>query len=214
MVTVQHLIIRDRAPGVRRHAAHRRHEARFHPTLHLVVGPVGADRADEIIPLDLVGIGLGLREGPEHILRREVVSLVNPRLRRDVALLRNHREALRTVRPTGVFRLRSRLTPAFKEKLRAVAKRIFHRVGVEILIDAVAAIVPPAVGLRLHRPRALHPRTFVDIVNVEIAERPAARPHETVESLNLIHQVGLVGRLRRRRKKADRPVQPVGAHHQ
>ena len=64
MVAVQHLIIRDRAPGVRRHAAHRRHEARFHPTLHLVVGPVRADRRYEIIPLDLVGIGLRLREGP------------------------------------------------------------------------------------------------------------------------------------------------------
>ena len=101
----------------------------------------------------------------------------------------------------------------YHEELGPVGERVFDRVVVEILIDAVAAIVPAAGGVGLDRPGTLHPAEFVDVVDVEVAVAAAAGPEEAVEPLDLIHQVADPVRLRRRREEADGAVQPVGPHH-
>ena len=68
---------------------------------------------------------------------------------------------------------------AVEKQLRAVGKRVLDRVVVEVLIDVVAAVMPAAGGLRLHRPGVLHPAALVDVVNQKIAERAAAEPTGT-----------------------------------
>ena len=71
--------------------------------------------------------------------------------------------------------------PAFEEQLGAVAEGVLDRVGVEVLVDVVAAVVPAAGALGLDRPGVLHPAAFVDVVDQEVAEAAAAGPEEPVE---------------------------------
>ena len=86
------------------------------------------------------------------------------------------------------------------------------RVGVEVLVDVVAAIMAAAQRLGLDRPGVLHPAAMVDDVDVEVAEAAAAGPEEAVEAPNLVGHFGDVGRLRRRLHRSDRAVHAVAAH--
>ena len=67
-------------------------------------------------------------------------------------------------------------------------------VGVEVLVDVVAAVVAAAGGLGLDRPGVLHPAALVDVVDEEVAERAAAGPQEAVEPLDLVQQLADVVR--------------------
>src|SRR5579862_7731908 len=79
--------------------------------------------------------------------------------------------------------------PTFKDQLGAVGEGEFSGIGVEVLVDVVAAIVAAAVGFGADRPGVFHPATFVDVMDQEIAIRPAAGPDERMESSNLVKQL-------------------------
>jgi len=66
-------------------------------------------------------------------------------------------------------------------------------------------VVAAAHPLGLDRPGVLDPSQVIDDVDVEVDEASASRPEETVEALNLIHEVADAGGLGRRRKAADQP---------
>ena len=72
------------------------------------------------------------------------------------------------------------------DELGFVGKRVFHGVGIEVLVDVVAAIMAAAQGLGLDRPGVLHPAAMVDDVDVEVAEAAAAGPEEAVEASDLV----------------------------
>src|SRR5881394_3096198 len=102
---------------------------------------------------------------------------------------------------------------AVEKKLCPVCERVLDRIRIEILVDIVAAEMTPAQRLRFDRPRVFHPATFVDPMNVIIAEQPTARPNETVEALDLIHQVRDVLRPRLREGGRNWSMHAIPAHH-
>ena len=83
------------------------------------------------------------------------------------------------------------------EKLRAVGEGPFNAVAVEVLVVELAAEMPAAGRLGLHRPGVLHPADLVHVVHVEVAEHAAAGPEEAVEPLGLpeefAHALGRAG---------------------
>src|SRR6185437_481954 len=103
-----------------------------------------------------------------------------------MAIGRDDRRAFRAVREAGELLIASVHAAAFQQQLGAVAEGIFDGIHVEVLIDAVAAIVPADGAARFDRPGVLHPAALVDVVDVEIAVATAAGPQERVETLYLI----------------------------
>ena len=116
-------------------------------------------------------------------------------------------EPLRAVGVAGEFLVAAVDVAAFEEQLGAVGEGVLDRVGVEVLVDAVAAVVPAAGALGLDRPGVLHPAAFVDVVDQEVAEAAAAGPEEAVELLDLVQQLAdAVGLGRRSKAEPTGPV--------
>src|SRR5438309_199210 len=120
------------------------------------------------------------------------------------------------MRVTGVNVVATIDAASVHHELAAVGKRIFHGIGVKILVHARAAatalaIMPPAERLGLDRPGVLHPAEMVDMVDVKVAETPAARPKETVEALNLPEQFSWFARPFSRECRSHRSMHPVAA---
>ena len=155
-VAVEHLVESDDLAGVGGHAAHRRDQAGLGAALHFVVGLVVADGVDQVVPFQLIRIGLGLRDRPRPARPWSMLWPLKVRhLGRRVA-------GRRRSRPPPWCRGRSWRTrcgsldrAAVEKQLGAVGERVFDRVGVEVLIDGVATVVPAAEGRRLHRPGLL-----------------------------------------------------------
>ena len=73
---------------------------------------------------------------------------------------------------------------------RAIGKRIFNRISVEVLIDVCFAvrggpIMASTECLRFDGPRVLHPAKMIDVMDVKIAVAAAARPKKAVEPADL-----------------------------
>src|SRR5690606_8203494 len=156
-------------------------------------------------------IGLVAFEGPLHVVLIELLALVNRAMRRPVTLLRDERHAFAAMGIAGELVVAARHAAAIHEQLRAVGKRVFDRVVVEVLIDRIAAEVAAAAGLRANRPGIFHPATLVDVVNVEVAIRAAAGPQKAVETLYLVHQLADVVGLRSGREGRHWTVHAIGA---
>ena len=73
-------------------------------------------------------------------------------------------------------------------ELGTVIKRIFYRIGIEILVDIVVAVMTSTGCDGVDWPCILHPAAFVDVVDEIVAERAAAGPEETVEAPDLVQQ--------------------------
>src|SRR5205814_760544 len=124
---------------------------------------------------------------PEQVRPLWILALVSTGGQPAVIRLRNDCHAFAAMRVTGVNVIASIDAASIHHELAAVSERVFHRVGVEILVHAQAAatalaIVPAAKRLGLDRPGVLHPAEMVNVVDVKVADAPAARPQETVEA--------------------------------
>src|SRR5688572_27446716 len=100
-------------------------------------------------------------------------------------MMGNDRHAFAAVRVTGVNVVATVDAASIHHELAAVRERVFHRVGVEILIHARAttselSIMPPAERLGLDWPAVLHPAKVIDMMDIKVAETAAARPEEAV----------------------------------
>ena len=86
---VEHLVVGDDLAGVGGHAAHRGHQAGLGAALDFVVRLVLADGVDQVVPFELVGVRLRLRERPERWSSLvEVLALVDAAAGRRVAACR------------------------------------------------------------------------------------------------------------------------------
>src|SRR5580765_951079 len=94
----------------------------------------------------------------------------------------------------------------FEEQFCTIVESELDGIIIEILINARAAIMPSAERLRAYRPGVFHPAALVNVVDVKIAERAAARPEKAVESLHLVEQLADVCRSRAGFEGTDRPV--------
>ena len=120
------------------------------------------------------------------------------------------RRALGAVGVAGELLVAAGDVPAFEEQLGAVGEGVLDRVGVEVLVDVVAAVVPAAGALGLDRPGVLHPAALVDVVDQEVAVAAAAGPEEAVELADLVQQLADVVGLGRGERRADRAGLAVG----
>src|SRR5262249_31944082 len=96
----------------------------------------------------------------------------------------------------------------------AVGEGVLDGIGIEVLIDVVAAEMPAAGRLSTDREGILHPAAFIDVVNVEIAVASARGPEERVEALDLIHQVADALGLALGAEERDGAVHAVGAEQE
>src|ERR1051326_8431954 len=106
----------------------------------------------------------------------------------------------------GVDIVASRHAASVHVELGAVGEGVFHRVIVEVLVHGSAAIMPGADGLGLDWPGILHPAQMVDVMNVKVAEAPAARPNKAMEPLNLPEQFAGFARPFFRKDRSPRPM--------
>ncbi len=141
VLAVEHVVEGDDLAGVGGHAAHRGDQARLGAALDLVVELVLADGVDQVVPLDLVGVRLGLGERPDDVAARELLALVDAAPGRAVRVRRDDRRALGAVGVAGELLVAAVDVPAFQEQLGAVGEGVLDRVGVEVLVDVVAAVV-------------------------------------------------------------------------
>src|SRR5207248_323055 len=95
-------------------------------------------------------------------------------------------------------------------QLGTVGKAVLDGVVVEVLVDSVAAIMPAAGSLRLHRPGVFHPATLIEVVNQVIAVNAAAGPEKGVELFHLVEQLTDIVRLRSRVSLAGLSTHAVG----
>ena len=117
------------------------------------------------------------------------------------------------MRVTGEFLITARNCATVDEQLCAVVKRVLHRIRVEILIDAVTAIVTSAAGFATYGPRILHPAGFINVVNQEVADRSAAQPEKSVKTADLVQQLAHTFRLWSCRRSAGWASHAIGTHH-
>src|SRR5262249_60613153 len=101
--------------------------------------------------------------------------------------------------------------PSFEEQLAAIGEAVLDRVGVEVLVDAVAPIAPRPGALGRAGPGVFHPATLVDVVDQEVAEAAAAGPEEPVELPDLVQELADAVGLGRGEGRADRTGLAVGA---
>ena len=212
MLVVEHLLVGDFLPSVSGHAAHVRDHACLDAARHFVVRHVADDRVDEVLPLELVGIRFRLRVGPDCAVAIERVILAGPRLAGVMARSADDCCALGAEHDARHVVAAADDGASVEEVRRAVVEGVLDRVGVEVLVDEVLAVVTAAERLSLHRPLILHPADFVDLVDVEIAEQPAARPQEAVEVLDLEFELILSFGLPLREASRHGPVHPVSSH--
>src|SRR5262249_55167416 len=95
-----------------------------------------------------------------------------------------------------------------------VGEGVLDAVGVEVLVDEVAAVDPAAEAAGLDRPGVLHPAALVNVVDVEVAVAAAAGPEEAVEAADLVEQLADAVRLGPGERRADRAVLSVGLQQQ
>jgi hypothetical protein len=81
---VERLLPGDDLDGVAGHAPHDLHQARLSAPPGLVVWSVLADGVDQVIPLELIRIGLRLGKRPGKFTFGEIVPLVDPAFGRRV----------------------------------------------------------------------------------------------------------------------------------
>lgn len=209
MLAIEDFIVGDDLAGVSCHASHRSDQACFGATLHFVVRLVVADRVDQVIPFDLVGVAFRLWVSPQHVLLVFALALVDTALGWRVTAGRDGTEALAAVSVAGELVLATCHRTTIEEHVAAVSKRVFDGVVVEVLVDHVATEVTATGGLCLDGPSVLHPAAFVDVVDVEVAVQTARSPHEAVEALDLVHQFADAVRLLWREGRADRAVHTI-----
>ena len=104
-----------------------------------------------------------------------------------VAVLRNDCHSFAAVGITGVDVGTTGHAASVHVHFGAVGKSVFHRIRIKILIDVRVAIGALAImastqGLGFDWPGVLHHADVIDVVDVEIAEAPAAEPDEAVKT--------------------------------
>src|SRR5207245_5287121 len=99
---------------------------------------------------------------------------------------------------------------AIVEEFDAIGPGVLDRVGIQILVERIAAIVAAAQGLGFDGPGTFHPGAFVDLVDEEIAENAAAGPEEGMEVADLVKQ--FADALGLGRNGAAAGAHAVGAH--
>ena len=124
------------------------------------------------------------------------------------------RHSFGAVQVARIDLLASRDGPPVEIKLRAVGIRVFHRIGIEILIHVrdsfgALAVMAAAQRLGLDRPLVFHPSQMIDDVDIKVVEAAAAGPDEAVEALHLVEQIGDPGRFGKRGEISAGPVHPV-----
>src|SRR5690606_33394907 len=100
----------------------------------------------------------------EAVLVVDLLALVDAATRGRVARRGDDGRVLAAVGIAGELAIGADHGAALEVELRAVGEGVLDRVAVEVLIDAVAAIVAAAAGLGFDRPCVLHPAAFVDVV--------------------------------------------------
>src|SRR5207249_6741127 len=134
-------------------------------------------------PIELVRVGLGRRKGPDDVaLVREILTLVDAAMGRRVPRLGNNGRPFGPVGVTGEFLKTAGHAAALEKQLGAVGEGVLRGIGVKVLIDVGAAVVPAAGGLGIDRPGVLQPTALVDIVDQEVTERAAAGPEEGMKA--------------------------------
>ena len=124
------------------------------PRFHFVVRFVFADRGDEEVPLALIGVRLGAGRGPNEVFLGESLAFEDAALGAPDAFVEDG-AALAAVDIPGELFVAADDVAAVHVELRAVGECVLDRVLVEVLVDAVVLVVPPAGRLRLDRPGSL-----------------------------------------------------------
>ena len=161
------------------HAAHRGDQAGFGAAPDLVVGLILADGIDQVVPFELVGVRLIVGGvAPNEVLLVQVLALEDSAPGRRMPPFRDDRRAFAAVRVAGELPVAAVDAPPFEHQLGAVCESVFHGIDIKVLVDVLAAVMPAAGSLGLHRPSIFHPAAFVDVVNQEVAVAAAAGPEE------------------------------------
>src|SRR5205807_2148235 len=95
----------------------------------------------------------------------EVVALEETALGGRVCRRRDHGRAFAAVSIAGKFVLAAPDVAALQIQFRAVAEGILDGIGVEVLVNAIAAVMAAAGSLRLNGPSIFHPTALVNVVN-------------------------------------------------
>src|SRR6056297_2155019 len=106
---------------------------------------------------------------------------------------------------TGELLFAPRNGAAVHEQLRPVIEGVLQMIRVEVLVDRVAPVVTTAEPDRLHRPTPFDPTRLIDVVDQKIADGAAAKPQESMEVLDLVHQLAAVGAIWRGGGRTGRP---------
>ncbi len=188
MIAVQNLVLGDLLAGVSGHAAHGCRQTGQGSAFDFVVWRVVADGGNQMIPLQLVRVLLRLRKCPGQLVFVLSVALIDSGFGRNVSCCGHHSQTFGTVGVSGEIGIAARYGAAVHEQLRSIGECVFDRIGIEVLIDHVTAIVTTTAGDGFHRPVILHPAAFIDVVDQEVTDRTATEPQKSVELLNLIVQ--------------------------
>src|SRR5262249_29687984 len=140
VLVVEHLVARDDLARVGGHAAHGGDQTGFGAAPDLVVGLILANRSQEVVPLQLIGIGLLAGGAPDDVgVLSDVLAAKSSGPARSMAVGGDDRRAARAVGIAGELILAAGHGPPFKEELAAVGEGEFGGVAVEVLVDVVAA---------------------------------------------------------------------------
>src|SRR5262245_47380371 len=138
------------------HAAHRSNQTRLGAALGLVVRFVFANGVEQMIPFELIRIGLLRRAPPNYVVIIDSLPLEYAAFGWRMAGSRNHRCRLGSMRIAGEFSVSTGDAPPIEIQLRSVGKGVFDRIAVKILIDIVSAVVPTTRCLGFHWPGIFH----------------------------------------------------------
>ena len=113
---------------------HRRHEARLGASHRFIVRLIVHDGRYEMLPLPAVRIRLGLLGRPSHVGLIHLLALVNRAPCGGMAAGRNRKSAFGALAEHAKLLLAVFHRAAGVEEFRAIGKRVFNGIAVEILI--------------------------------------------------------------------------------
>src|SRR5262249_280879 len=118
------VIVGDDLPGVGGHPAHGGDEAGLGSAPDLVVPLVFTNRVDEVVPLDLVGVGLGRGVSPDDVVADELLPLVDAGPGRAVRVRGDDRRALGAVGIAGELLVAPGDVPTLQVQLGSVGEGV------------------------------------------------------------------------------------------
>src|SRR5262249_59675213 len=103
-------------------------------------------------------------EAPSEVVFGDVVAFGEAALRGSMPRRRDHRRSLGPLGVAGEFLVTPGDGPALQEQFGAVGEGVLGGIGVEVLVDVVAAVVAAAGRIGLDRPGGLSPAALVGVV--------------------------------------------------